>query len=66
MSIDYIYFHQVNKSLDSNLFHILALYIIVAIAILKKKAVVEGTEEGLANMIKMCEEAARSQHVIMN
>jgi hypothetical protein len=39
---------------------------LVAIAILKKKAVVEGTEEGLANMIKMCEEAARSQHVIMN
>lgn len=36
------------------------------VAVLRKKAVVEGTEAGLANMVKLCEEAQRSQHVIMN
>ena len=36
------------------------------IGIFRKKDVVSGTEAGLANIVKLCEEAQKSQHVIMN
>mmetsp|Transcript_5291 Transcript_5291/g.12008 ORF Transcript_5291/g.12008 Transcript_5291/m.12008 type:complete len:152 (+) Transcript_5291:181-636(+) len=36
------------------------------VAILKKRAVVEGTEGGLANMVKMSEEAQGSEIMFMN
>ena len=36
------------------------------VAVLKKRAVVEGTEAGLANMVKMSEEAQGSEVVVMN
>ena len=36
------------------------------VAVLRKRAVVEGTEVGLKNMVKMSEEAQGSEFVIMN
>mmetsp|Transcript_18523 Transcript_18523/g.21309 ORF Transcript_18523/g.21309 Transcript_18523/m.21309 type:complete len:152 (-) Transcript_18523:83-538(-) len=36
------------------------------LAVFKKNEVVDGTEAGFANIVKLCEEAQRSQHVIMN
>lgn len=36
------------------------------VAILKKRAVVEGTEAGLANMVKISEEAQGSETISMN
>ena len=35
-------------------------------AFFRKEDVVSGTERGLANMVKLCEEVQRLQHVIMN
>lgn len=36
------------------------------VAVLKKRAVVEGTEAGLANMVKMAQEAQGSEVIVMN
>ena len=36
------------------------------VALLRKRAVVEGTEAGLRNIVKMAEEAQASEFVIMN
>jgi hypothetical protein len=35
-------------------------------ALFRKEDVVRGTERGLTNMVKLCEEGQRLQHVIMN
>ena len=35
-------------------------------ALFRKEDVVSGTERGLTNMVKLCEEVQRLQHVIMN
>jgi hypothetical protein len=35
-------------------------------ALFRKEDVVRGTERGLTNMVKLCEEVQRLQHVIMN
>ena len=35
-------------------------------ALFRKEDVVSGTERGLTNMVKLCEEGQRLQHVIMN